>query len=529
MKRTLRAAVALSLLASPPPLRAAERELHLSHEFAATHNDITGRGASASSLTDGWRYIDTLNINAAGKAAGWSYGLNTGVKVTDDLRNDPKTWSLTNAQGRVARAAHTVMLGDTFESFSQYALATPLKGVSYRFAEENSRLPEVTGVFGVAVPRWDSFWRETGVATIRRQGGGARVKQPLSSDAWVGVSALTAKDLERKNTTDSLYNARNLTFDGSYSPIPGLTASAEHSVSKSQFSADDSVAYRDSKGLASRFELVGDGGPSRVALTYENVRPSFYSAFGSATADRRKFKAAWRYKPVKRLVLNSSFLWFRNNLDGRLSGTTKNFKPELSATWLRPFVKRSFSAVDASYRFDRRYGTSQSSGDHYFSAGYRDRVGPVDSNTTLGYTRYRTKVAVRDSDEVLANTSLNSRVETGDVAFRPSLNAGFWYSRDELAFTTDKLYEYSAGIGFDAPLKRLTSDFRAGESALKKETGDSSTKTFASAAIYWKPPVGEKFGTHTLFARALLNGYVFSTESRNFRETSVTCGLSTEF
>ncbi|TPW20775.1 MAG: hypothetical protein FD126_1350 [Elusimicrobia bacterium] len=527
MKRTLRAALALALCA--PPVRAAEREVHLNHEFAATHNDVTGRGAASSSLTGGWRYIDTLIINASGKAAGWSYGLNTGIKVTDDLRNDPKTWSLTNAQGRVARGAHTVMLGDTFESYSQYALATPLKGASYRFGSENPWLPEVTGVYGVAVPRWDSFWRETGVATVRRQGGGARVKQALSSDAWVGVSALTAKDLERKNTTDSLYNAKNLTFDASYNPIPGLTASAEHSVSKSQFSADDSVAYRDSKGLASRLELVGDGGPSRVALVYENVRPSFYSAFGSATPDRRKFKGSWRYKPVKRLTLNSSLLWFRNNLDGRLSGTTKSWKPELSATLLKPLPSRAFSAVDFAYRFDRRYGTSQSSSDHYFSAGYRDRVRSVDSNTTLGYTRYRTKAAVRDSDEVLANTSLNSRIEAGDYALRPSAQAGFWYSRDELAFTTDKMYDYSVGIGFDAPLARLTSDVRAGENTLKKEAGDSSTKTFASAAVYWKPPFPAKYGTHTLFARGLFNGYAFSTDSRNFRETSVTCGVSTEF
>lgn len=530
MKQTISAVLAAAIAACPGTSWASEAfEFHASHEFSAVHNDIEGPGRASSSLSDRWRYLDVLNLNASGKKAGWDYGLNTGIKGTDDLRNDPKSWSLTNAQGRLSNGMHTVQVGDTFESYSQYALATPLKGASYRFQKEGSYLPEVSGVFGWAVPRWDAWWRDEQTRTVRRQGGGGRIKQTVLRELWVAGSVLTAKDGDRQNTSDALYNARNYTGDFSYSPIPGLTATGELSSSESEMSPDTTSAYRKSKGSASRLELVGDGGPSRVALTYENVRPSFYSAFGSATPDRRKGKATWRYKPTKRWTFNFGFLWFRNNLGGNSAFTTSSFKPEASVSRTRLLPGRPFSAGDFSYRFDRKYGGSTSGADHYFNTGFRDRFGPVDSNTTLGYTRYRTKAAVRDSDEIVLNTSLNSRIELDDKALRPSAAAGVWYSRDELALTTDKIYDYSLGLGIDAPGSKVTSDFRVGSNRVVKETGESSSKLFGSGALYWKPPFKESWGSHTLFARGTYNGYSFSTNARNFREKSVSIGVTTEF
>lgn len=532
MKRTLSAfvAAAVAVTSAPGASWAGDAlEFHASHELQAVHNDIRGPGRASSSLSDKWRYLEVLNLDVSGKKSGWDYGLNTGIKGTDDLRNDPKAWSLTNAQGRLSKGSHAAQLGDTFASFSQYALATPIKGGSYRFLSENSHLPEVTGVYGWAVPRWDAWWRDDQTRTVRRLGGGGRLRQTLLPDLWVAASALTAKDTERRNTTDALYNARNYTGDFSYSPIPGLTATGELSASESELSPDTASAYRKSKGTAARFELVGDGGPSRVALTYENVRPSFYSAFGSATPDRRKGKAAWRYKPAKNVTYNLGFLWFRNNLGGNSAFTTSNFKPEAAVTRTRLLPRRPFSVGDFSYRFDRKYGGTTSGADHYFNAGFRDRFKGIDSSTVLGYTRYRTKASVRNSDEIIANTSLNSRIELDDKAIRPSIAAGLWYSRDELAFTTDKVYDYSAGLGIDAPRSKVTTDFRVGQNRVIKESGESSTKVFGSLAAYWTPPLPAVWGRHTLFARGNHNGYFFSTNTRNFRETSMTFGVNTEF
>ncbi len=60
------------------------------------------------------------------------YNFNLGAKGTDDKRNDIQPFSLTNMQGRFTNKVHTLTIGDTFESFSQYALNTAVKGASYR-------------------------------------------------------------------------------------------------------------------------------------------------------------------------------------------------------------------------------------------------------------------------------------------------------------------------------------------------------------------------------------------------------------
>ena len=455
-----------------------------------------------------------------------------GTKITDDDRADAKRVSLTNIQGRAAKGAHTITAGDVFESFSQYALGTSLKGGSYRFLKEGARLPQVTALFGWAYPRWDSLWKDPVTRTLRRQAAGLRVKQDINSGLWAGLSAVAGKDTGRMNAGDALYDAKNYTFDFNYAPLPGLTMAGEHSMSDSALSASAGTTEVSSKGNATRVELVGDADPSRVSLEYENVEPAFYSALGSATPDRRKLKTKWRYKYSKRVTITSGLLWYRNNLDAsRAAGTTDNWKPELSAAIKKPFSSRPYSFADLSYKFDRKFGGGSSGADHYLNANYRDRFGELDSDTNLGCTLYRTKTAVRDSQEVNFNTSLNSRHEVKSVVLKPSVNLGTWYSKDELADATDKLYEYSLGLGFEAPDANFTGDVRAGSNLLRKSAAgaDDSDKFFAALSAYWRPKLLAKLNDSTIFLRAGFNDYAFSTTSRNFREKSVTVGLNTSF
>jgi len=509
---------------------AAQSEFHASNEFSVTQNEISGAGKSASSLTKGPNYLEILNLYGNGSRDGWTYNYTAGGKATDDLRNDSKKLSLTNIQGRATNNVHTVTLGDVFESFSQYALATSLKGGSYRFSKEGTRLPEVTGVFGWAYPRWDSVWKDPVTRTVDRQAAGLRVKENFNGNLWAGLSAVSAKDTGRLTAADPLYDARNYTLDFNYLPMPGLTAAGEYSLSDSELSASAGTAKVSSKGNAARIELVGDADPSRVSLEYENVEPDFYSALGSASPDRRKFKTKWRYKYTKQVTFASGLLWYRNNLDGaKPAGTTYNWKPELSAAIKKPFAARPYSFAGLSYKFDRKYGAGASGADHYLNANYRDRLGSLDSDSNLGYTLYRTKTAVRDAKELTFNTSLNSRHEVRSVVLKPGVNLGAWSSRDELAETTDKLYEYSLGLGVEAPGADLTGDLRFGSNMLRKETGDDSDKFFAALSAYWRPGLLAKLNESTFFLRAGFNDYAFTTTSRNFREKSVTVGLNTSF
>jgi len=517
---------------APAPGADSASEFHASNEFSMVNNEITGSGKTASSLTKGLSYLETLNIYGSGTKGIWTYNYTMGGKATDDLRNDSKKVSLTNIQGRATNGINTITLGDVFESFSQYALASSLKGGSYRFMQAGTKIPEVTVVAGWAYPRWDSVWKDPATRTINRQAGGVRIKENISSDLWAGVSAVSAKDTGRLTAADALYDAKNYTLDFNYIPMPGLNAAGEYSLSDTELSASAGAAKASSKGNAARIELVGDADPSRVSLEYENVEPDFYSALGSATPDRRKVKTKWRYKYTKRVTITSGLLWYRNNLDAaRTAGTTSNWKPEISAAIKRPFASRPFSFADLSYKFDRKYGAGSSAADHYVNANYRDRFGGMDSETNLGCTLYKTKTAVRDAKEVNFNTTLNSRHQAGSVVVKPSVNLGTWYSKDELADETDKLYEYSLGLGLEAPDANLTGDLRLGQNMLRKSAAgtDDSDKLFAALSAYWRPKLMAKLNESTIFLRAGLNNYAFSTTSRNFREKSVTVGLNTAF
>lgn len=517
-------AIFCSALACAPAM--AQSEFHAANEFSVTQNDISGPGKDASSLTKGINYLEVLNLYGNGAKGGWTYNYTAGGKATDDMRNDVKHLSLTNIQGRATNNVHTFTVGDVFESFSQYALATSLKGGSYRFLKEGTKLPEVTGVFGWAYPRWDSVWKDQATRTIDRRAAGLRLKENFSGDLWAGVSAVSAKDTGRVTPADALYDAKNYTLDFSYLPMPGLTAAGEYSLSDQE----EATAGTSAKGSAARFELVGDADPSRVSLEYENVEPDFYSALGSASPDRRKMKARWRYKYTKQVTFTSGLLWYRNNLDDtNTAGTTCNWKPEISAAIKKPFASRPYSFADLSYKFDRKYGGGTSGADHYLNANYRDRLGEIDSDTNLGYTLYRTKTAVRDAREFNFNTAMNSRHQLKSVVLKPTVSLGTWYSKDELADTADKLYEYSLGLGVEAPGADLTGDLRFGRNMLRKETGDDADKFFAALSAYWRPKLMARLNDSTIFLRAGFNDYAFSTTNRNFREKSLTVGLNTSF
>lgn len=142
--------------------------------LSAAYNDAAGPGKAGSSLTEGLNFLEVLNLYGSGTAGAWEYGYNAGAKATDDDRNDAKKVSLMNLQGRLTDKTHTVTAGDVFESFSQYSLATSLKGASYRFRKEGAKLPEVTGAFGWAYPRWDSAWRDPATRSLTRRGAGRR-------------------------------------------------------------------------------------------------------------------------------------------------------------------------------------------------------------------------------------------------------------------------------------------------------------------------------------------------------------------
>jgi len=503
-------------------------EIHGSNEFSFAYANITGTGRASSSLTQGWRYLDVLNLNTAGKYAGWDYNLSVGGKATDDRRNDPVNFSMTTLSGKVTNGEHTLGAGDVFENFSQYTMNTSLKGFSYKFAKQGARLPEATLIYGAAYPRWDNFYGDSRTATAKRNGFGARLKFSPFEELAVGGNAVLSRDTKRVNPTDTLTDNNNYSIDYEWKPIGGLSVTGESSWANNNNYAGGGAAGVTQNGAAHRIEVVGDGGPSRVTLEGERVGTNYATTLGAATADRLKGKAKWRYKVNRDLSLNTGMLWFRNNLRGQLGFTTNTYKPEIGATLKRVFG-RQYSSADLSYKYDRKTAGPTNSGDHYINLNYKDRFAGIDTDTNAGFTTYNTFPNTRSAREFLLNTTLSGRKTMGSAILKPQLSGGFWRSRDELALTTDKQYEYAAGLGLELPESNVTTDIRAGQNLLQKQVGDNSFKFFANWNIYYRPQSLKQFGEVMLFARAFLNDFAYTTSAKNFRESGVTLGLNTSF
>jgi hypothetical protein len=413
-------------IAGNPETTLAGGEFHISNEASVIYNDVSGPGSKQSSLSEGFHYIDAFSLSGNGERMGFDYNYNLGFKATNDRTMDVKEISLTNLQGRATNKVHTMNIGDTFESFSQYSLSSALKGVSYRFADSAKRLPEATVVYGIAYGRWDTFWgNRSEVGAIERQVWGAKVKHAFLPELSAGLSAVKSVDHMRLFTED-LYDNNLFAFDWEYNPIKGLTVRGESSLSDTEVTAVTDTT-RSLSGSAHRIEAIGSGGPSKVTLDYERVSTDFKTLMGSATPDREKVKAKWRYKYAKNLTANLGFLWYRDNLNGAKAYTTDHYKPEIGLTASRLF-QRQYAVVDMLYKPEKSQRRDESDANnslnHVLTMNYRDRYGIIQSDLNLGYTKYGTDENVRDSNEYLANINLSTRQTYDRFIVKPALYLG---------------------------------------------------------------------------------------------------------
>ncbi len=504
---------------------AGEHTLRLRLDQDFVYNDVTGPGSAQSSLTEGGNYLTEVGVTARGGLDGLDYLFDTSAKLTDDTAIDPRRLSLVNLRARIKNDKFALNLGDTFESFSQYSLSTSMKGGSLRLAPGAEWMPEIRVIGGVAYPRWDNFLGDEEVDAIKRMGHGLRLSKQFGETVTLGVNAVATSDDDEVNSTDTLYDSRVYSVDAEWSPIEGLTVSAESAYSDTEEfpGADRASDYRDG---AHRVKAVASGGPSRVTLEYERVSPEFYTGLGSASADREKAKFKWRYKMNRRVTTRLGFLWYRDNLDGQKDTRTNHYKPSVDVTVKKLFGRR-FAALDLGYRFDRSYSQTRSTLDHIVTTGYRDRLGPIDLDTTVSFTSYDTKDS-QLADEIATNVILSSRHKVGMWTLRPSLNVTSWNSRDELQDRGDQIYEQSVGLRADVPKWKLNTSVKIGQNRLAKDVGTDSTRQFARVSVYYRPAWLKAVRRATLMFRGSYNDHEFSANNRNFRESGVMVGLRTE-
>lgn len=508
-------------------------EIHVSNDFSYTYNNITGPGKNQSSLTDGSSYLNNLRINGNGRFRDFDYHFNIGSQFTDDRRNDPQNFLLTNLRAGMSNETHSINLGDTFEAFSQYSLSSSLKGGSYKFGKKDSGLPELTLIYGFANSRWDNFhgFGESHINTIYRKVYGGNISYSISEDLDMGFSMITSEDSDRVNPTDELYDIVSYTFDWEYLPIPGLTITGESSFADTTLSPSSTMADTNMDGFAHKLTAIGDGGPSRVKLEYERISPDYQTVVGSATPDREKAKIRWRYKYNKRNTITSGFLWYRNNLNGTMAVRNDHYKPEISLLTRRVFGRR-YASTNISYKLDitRQNSDSTSRIDHVLNLNYRDRFGIFDSDSNVGFISYNYKSDPKQKNlEYTYNTSLSARFHNDKYMLKPSLNLGGWVSREELSSVTDRIYEYSLGTGLDIPSMKITANIKIGQNRLEKENDSDSLKGFFRWSVYCRPDFLSKMRYGMIFLKGNINDYNYDINNNDFRETSIAAGINIQF
>jgi hypothetical protein len=508
-------------------------DIRVSNDFSITYNSVSGDGKDRSSLSDGLHYLEILNLNGRGTlSGGYVYNWLGGLKMTDDKRNDIKNFSFTNLQFHASNGVNTFSGGDVLEYYSQYSMNSALKGVVWRYEQPNSNgIQQAGAVLGVAVPRWDSFYGGTEVKSILRRAYGGTIRGTLAPGLSAGFSFGHSIDdsSSRLSPTDSIFNGGVYAFDGVYDPFAGLNFKSELAFSRVQEGAGVGGGEIDHNGVAFKAEASGVGGPSRVTLEYERVQPQFLSLLGAATPDREKIKARWRYKYNGDMTYNFGLLWYRNDLDGAIAaGGLTATRPEAGLS-LRNLFGRSTANGDILYNIDLQNGQGSSSIDHHLNLGYRDRFGNFDNNTNVGFATYQTYSNIRNNQEITFNTDLSTQYDLGNMTLRPGVSLGIWNLSDDLISKTNRITEYALIGALDIPDSRITAHLRLGQNRLAADVGDNADKTFVTGDCYWRPAFLDRFNSAMLFAKLLYNTYDYSTSINNFRESSITAGMSVQF
>ena len=506
---------------------AAEPKIHINNDFYLQYNNITGPGKAQSFLTDGLWYYNMFNLYLKGKKKDYIYKLNIGLKVTDDRKKDIKDVSIANFQGIVTNKIHTVRVGDVFESFSQYSLNAALKGLSYRYLSKD-QINQVQLVYGIAYPRWDSFWDSETKAVKRSVAGVRYQRKALQGRMRLGVSFVYSNDKDRVFAGSPLYKNQLYTIDMNYRPIPGLNIYSEFSHSSNTKDSSSSTANIDNSGNAFKIRAIGNKNPSRVLLEYERVSPNFITLTGSATPDREKFKSTWRYKANRKITTHLGFLWYRNNLDGQLTSGKNVYRPSMGITYKKAFGRRH-NVIDFTYKLDKINTTNNDTTNHIFDLSMNDKFGKVYNTTNFSYYKYKTDGAVQDSHEFRFNTQFSGRIKKDDYVFKPSLRVGTWSNKNELTSSLDKYYEESVGLGLDIAKYRVTSKLKVGENKANRDLFDDSKKVFASLNVYYRPKRFFSLKRAMIYARSFYNDFTYTTDTKDFRENSLVVGLKIRF
>ncbi|MGM0441977.1 MAG: hypothetical protein ACQEQC_06130 [Elusimicrobiota bacterium] len=492
--------------------------VHITNEAQIGAGSITGPGEKQSVVTDKGIFSNLLNLNYYRESEKLNYYFNFSGRATNDKSIDYRPFSVARIQGRLSLPRHNFTLGDFMESFSRYSLGASLKGISYSTKLTAPLTPDLTLIYGMQAPRWDSIIDpDNSTKALKREAYGFKISaSPL--EAWnFSVHYVNSKDKNRIYESVPLYDGGVYGIGWSFDPFAGLSLTGETSFSSVHLKPS-SGSLENKNGSANRVSFQGYGDGLRLNLDYERVSSNFFTVLGAASPDRERFRASWVQDYGKNTSVSYSGLWFKDNLNGAKNKTTHSWRPDISIN-KRLLLGRRFASGDVTLRTDYRRGAVKEN-NTYLDFGYGDRLGMFDSDTRMGLASF----SKRDTLEYIANTSLSWRKSAGLFVFRPTLRLGTRIK--DANGNRDLINESSLGLNADAGSAGISTAFQLGLNKYIRERENDSAKLFFNTNFYYRPVFAKN---HTLSLRYAVNDFWTDHSGGDFRENSFSAGLNTQF
>lgn len=500
--------------------------LRLSSELELPIQSVRGPGASQSSLTRGHRFMHSLGLSGTGKAQEIDWFADIRLRATDDPRQNPQKASLDGLKLQIRQGRAQFSAGDVFESFSQYSLSTALKGAAVKIGDDEKAGTSFQAVWGNADPRWNVFSPGNAGPYIHRTVVGGRVAHRIGETAGIGLSYVRATDSGRTSATDPLYENDLYSLTGDVVLPNAWQLDGEFTWSKTSESPSAGAADLNYNGRGIRLQTAGRLGKGKMNLQYENVQPRFYTGVGSATSDRERVRARYGLKLNPRTQMSVGLIWYRNNLQGQLTDTTKALRPEFGLSFTE-VGGREEATLDLNLSHDNRLRGTDRVDDTSIEANYHDRLGAWDTDWSLGLARYYTRGS-QNSREITFGTAWFSRLRRGAWVYRPSINLGTWTASDSFNSSNDASYEIGVGLGLERPASGLSCSLKTGLRRAIVDRGDSNTRLFADAMLNYRPQAWREFGGG-LFLKLGWNDFKYSNGGRNFQEVRFGLGFVFEY
>ena len=506
-------------------------EFHLENDFSVQSNHVSGPGADSSYLTEGQNYLDVLSVYGKGRTGGLRYDFNVGGKMTDDENYDIKQYSLTHFNVNLRSKAHQLRIGDVFPFFGDYALSSAVKGASYTYdGTASACVPEMTVLYGLSAPRWDSLWGGSEVAVPEREVYGARLLYSLPASLKAGINWVRAEDSDPVAPDDTLYDTTVCAVDWEFQPISEFVLTGASAFNTTRVFSEADPSAEDLDGYALRFKGKTEGSALRVGLEYEKVSPEFENPVGSAYPDREKVKLTSQYWFNKSIHAYTNVLWFRDDLDNQKElGQTDVWRPELGLGWQNLFFRPRASVRLSCSREIADRGSCDLEDNTAIKLNYKDHFGIIEIDSNFGVKLREQDDETEDSEEFIYNTTLRSRFSARGLEVKPQLTLGGWTWKDELSTAQDQARRCAFGLGIDLPFWQVSGSMAVGVNELDVHDADDSTRLYGNLNITWQMNSLAPANETMLYLEGLYNDFDYTTDTEDYREEQIIAGIKFKY